>query len=625
MLRITLLILWTAPLLPLTGLDISSQGNKVILQEEVETILVKTNMTAAFNLIERMKLHSDLAVRQLVTNHLKKGLIMNSWAVKARNVLSTLHKMVMSTEVSLEQLFTEPKENDIDKRALEFLGEALSGLTGVPSAAEHRKIIAEMKLLHLDNEGIQNLMASTTKSQKEILSALHVHSSTFLNISHDLSVIEKEQDSLKKDIENTLNLLEFQNNILFSDIEIREIIRKANDILIQGKNEFISKYAIGLGELAMIIRKISNKHLHVQPVYSEKEVDRYFSEKIAHSWSDRKKSAIFTLLQIPLANFEKEYTVTVLPTLLTKHPELDIVLVHEQSNSFRFLSDSELKDCIDLGPMKLCQKRKIAIYPEGNCRLDSADNCNDWTRLVVHDLNSNDILFMSEKQRNATLECENEGKKIVKIPNEGVVTLSGKCRLAHDDFVVERLQHSRFEAALDKGFAVKDVSWESFEDFEPLKRHDFMEAINETDRRILNAYKLTNEHEIELEKFKNESRYRWENLDEPMTGWEKIVMQILIGVNLIISALLIVYIVISGCKANNQLTIGMLPFTGQPDNTRAREDGEAASRIQAIEAKIDLINAVIERAGLHDAKSIREEELSIRSERENEITTDTSD
>ena len=89
-----------------------------------------------------------------------------TWAAKQIKAFEGMQILLDDAKRNLFEVFTEGQTNDGERksRVLEFLGDVFSRITGVPSTTDHRMIIEKLKLLKLDNDGIQTMMAKTFMS-----------------------------------------------------------------------------------------------------------------------------------------------------------------------------------------------------------------------------------------------------------------------------------------------------------------------------------------------------------------------------------------------------------------------------------------------------------------------------
>ena len=167
---------------------------------------------------------------------------------------------------------------------------------------------------------------------------------------------------------------------------------------------------------------------------------------LTHSSSDTETLTVFSIVQIPMINFAKK------TTSLTLHPDLDLIILNKVKNSYRFLSDREFAECLEVSGRKVCQKQEIEIYPVQDCNLAKADlQCNDCSNLVFHDLKNTEILVhFSEGKQVASLDCEGLTPKEISLPQSGIIIIGSNCTVRHKRFTIRGIRYDLFVKTLVK-------------------------------------------------------------------------------------------------------------------------------------------------------------------------------
>ena len=158
------------------GIDLLQEGRRVVLQQDVDHVLVRLDLTQ----IQRALKASRKAIVDA------RGLVMvNSLGRKAdpdtKQILKLLEHLNLEIglrENTFNKLFERSDSTrgpDMAKRAIEFIGDMISSISGVPSARDHRRMLEKMKLLKLDADELQIFMRKTTDTNKAILSSMHFH------------------------------------------------------------------------------------------------------------------------------------------------------------------------------------------------------------------------------------------------------------------------------------------------------------------------------------------------------------------------------------------------------------------------------------------------------------------
>ena len=568
-----------------TALGINKNGTRILFQHEVESILVRTNLSKAYFSLNFMKLQQQIAANDILTtldmgklpgqDELRLTKITASWRSKINVAIRKFNSIFRHNESKQEKDISEK-----EKRALEFIGNMLSGLTGVPSAEEHRQVLSRLQMLKLDNDGLSDMMSRTTHVNKEILRKLHIHEKEMKNLGQKNNFLENLTAKNKNGIDLVLSLLSFQQTADAELYKIEEAIFEATDILHLSNSNLLSESAISHIDLQSIIAKIQNKYTDLQPVYAAKQVSNYYRLPTVHSWPHKDSFTLFSLIQVPMINYADINKILVLPTSFTLHPELDLAVIDMTKNSFRFMSDSEYKDCLDLEDRLICQKREIKIFPKDGCDLRTSNlDCNDWDLWVIHDIKPTEILIhFKQGPQNALIECDNLPRDMVKLPESGIITLGAGCAVTHERFHIQKIQYSKFITHDSSRYQIRSSKWHNLKQYEAVKRKDLDSLLNETDISLNELADYNNETRTILSDLRDRSDDRWNEVQNYTQQWEKIVMWIIISLNLLLTIFLIALNTAQTCahkKDSNSwlsvaLTGGMATTAAQTSDIRER-------------------------------------------------------
>ena len=431
--------------IPLSStLDHSYEGAPIILQTDFDTVVIHTKISPVRKQLSDLSLEIK-SIRNMVlrttNNNLGKNNHDDPLNKFLAGILNAKNEMLLDQVANIDSFFRENETRE--KRALEFLGSFLSTCTGVPSARDHRKVLEKIRMLQLDSQSLLQIMESTSKGQKDIISSLQTHETE----------IRKAEQAIKM---NSYRLLAAEKaNVkmaaIFSAIvKADEIIMMANlalkrctDILSAGDMKHLSRSSIGLADLTGIINNLYLKR-HDQgnaPIFSGAESDRYYEMPIAHSWTHKDKREVITLLQIPVAPHNTDYEIRILEPHNIVRYDLGMAIVSQSTNSYRLISDSDFHRCIETAEGLICQKRNIVIYLREGCYLKS-DNCADWADLVIHDLTNTQIMVRFHEKQSAKLTCDGQKDGHFDIPKAAILTIPLDCDLVSSRFHVARLNYA---------------------------------------------------------------------------------------------------------------------------------------------------------------------------------------
>ena len=165
------IILFVCSLSPFSALDINSQGKDIIVQHDIETILVMTDLSPTRGQLDEITKGLKVVKQNLISD-VRNTLIKEQKAVDTAilNSIRTDESSVKFFSKQMDTLLTEKARNNRDKRALEILGSFLSTMTGVPSARDHRKVLEQIKAIKFENRGLETLMSNLNNQNRELLS-----------------------------------------------------------------------------------------------------------------------------------------------------------------------------------------------------------------------------------------------------------------------------------------------------------------------------------------------------------------------------------------------------------------------------------------------------------------------
>ena len=348
-----------------------------------------------------------------------------------------------------------------------------------------------------------------------------------------------EEEEISKNTNNLKKVTSIVSVILKTDIAINKIQKQIDDIysiLHSSDSDKLSRHSISISDLRNIIRKIENKGGRETPLFDSMNTNMYFTQKLAHSWLTEETDKLVTILQIPMMDHSTTYVLELIESKKQSNADLPMVVRNEQDNTYRYLSNSDYVNCQDVLNSKLCQKRPIKIFPTDTCQ--RADECDEWTAIVVHDITNTKIIVQTPKSNDATISCDRKQNQIMHIPAVALVTLPIHCQLVTDSFVVSRLSfrhlfsHESNDIEDDVDLHVEEAILTA----SPAKVIDnFMQSMGDS----LEQLKLDNENlgkDIHSQKVGYDEK--WKQVSGGMTAWEQILMWSLTGVALGLTILL---------------------------------------------------------------------------------------
>jgi hypothetical protein len=524
------------------AIDIGKHGTRIIMQEDSESILISKPLAPMVATIEKARY--DIALLRKITMESLNNELSDMTHAKMR--ISALNTAELGLKTLHEQMSRNVQSGGegtdrVEKRALEFLGDFLSTVTGVPSARDHRMLLEQVKAVRSENKGIETLMGQQNAENAKILRRLHFHESQFSHfdiMGHSLnaSIFKNE-----KNIEKTEALLSIIAKVNLLTIQALNLIKDIESILQASDAERLSRSSVSPPEISKYLTKIySDRESKEAPLFTSENLDFYYQEKLSHSWIERRTSTLYTLIQIPIAVIGKFHKVLILPPAEQIHGGFPLCAFAEDLSSYRFLSQSDYIACRDVGQTALCQKRKIELF-DPDCYDLSV--CKPWKHTLVHDLSNSKILFTLPNSTKAILDCTNKKAVTVDIPERVVATLNIHCSLKSDRFIVSKLTFRHMmEATQTNSFADFKISSEKDLLFSDPK-YDFNQMVRRTNESLESMITENENFNITLNDFINKSDRQWETLNAGAYPLEQILLWSACTFNLILALFLAVYLI----------------------------------------------------------------------------------
>ena len=324
--QIVILLTFTTNTRPI---DIGKHGTKIIMQEDIETIVITKPMQPMLH--EILKARNDLTFAKKITMESITNQLKDKSNVKLR--LSVLNSADISLQYLQQQLSdlkdsSKGKGSRMEKRALEILGDFLSKVTGVPSARDHRMVIEQLKAVRSENKGIETLLGQQNSENAKILRRLHFHESSF-------NAFQQSESSMNATIHGNTNEIQKAEALISTMAKVNLLLIRANDLLRDAANimqssdsDRLSRSCVSPPEISRYLTKIyQDRDDRSAPLFADNNLDFYYQEKLSHSWVDPNNFALTTLLQIPIAKMGKTSSVQILAPHEQLHGDFPLCVV----------------------------------------------------------------------------------------------------------------------------------------------------------------------------------------------------------------------------------------------------------------------------------------------------------
>ena len=555
-LQTTLLILtlaWTLNLPTTQCIDRSYNSTRIVLQTDMDTVIIHTDLRALQTALKHTK--GELATAQIgvVINMIGQQTTSKKHKILG-DVLRSLEGEIDDALDRLKQIFATHR-TDRQPRAFEFLGDMLSGITGVPSARDHRRLLEEVRMLKLDNEGVKILMESRNTQQRGIIDTLTQHDNKLANLNSRLRSTEAFILNHNKEDLQFAGIIALMEKANLALARANQIIIKVNDILMLGDSGRLSRYVISKSKLGGILDSITLRREDGGPIYGREDVEQYYVQELSHSWTIEERYEIVTLIQIPIAPLNRRLELQILDQTNKITSDLTMAIIDKQANSYRYLSLSDFHRCTSLRDTLICQKRPIHILPRMGCSL-RIKNCNTWATHVVHDVTNTNFIYMSNMTTNLTATCgEKRTVRTYTLPTKALINVPLSCSVMTNQFTIDVV---KFANTLDIEGEQNDLQIDIQIDPdvlspEPIKT--LTTTIDSNTNNLTELRELNNKFSADLESQRQQIQAYWNNKDMDDSFWYTITIWSVIGTTTTICILLIIWLAKLNMMTNKQLRV----------------------------------------------------------------------
>ena len=404
--------------------NLISESNDFVYEEEfyLADIKIDTNPTieACQDLIKETKHLEDMSLHlgSVHSHHdnTKQLQIAVSTEIKERckMLISRLNRLIGKQEI-------------IDKRAIELLGDLINVISGVPGPKQYRKQQeAFQKISELLKGNVQNQKANDEKISKltkvhklEKLESMHIRK----NIRKMVYENTKEQD-----------ILIFRSHATLSLTKIEYFVLKCESIIQEGKNGQISMDLVSIDELKSITEDINKKEQMLAPIFMGKQVERYFGLTLAKVIISN--GVITGFIRIPLVNFNDRYTVRPVKNNINDK-EINFLVTRKDQKSFRIISNTQVERSLQSGKMLISDLRKVEQHMANiSCSKQGCDI--PVSNILIQEINMESFSFVATQKINIHIIC-GEAEDHATLPLQGFMHVPKECSVDSKEFSIAKV------------------------------------------------------------------------------------------------------------------------------------------------------------------------------------------
>ena len=516
--------------------DLHRDGMPVILQTDVKAVIIKSNLSIVTNKLTEL----DRAIQEirgrtgsLDQNQIKTG--RKDLALLSRSI-DPLSRLCDDLKQQLGETLGHGRVSARDKRAIEFLGSALNWITGVPTAADHRKVLEQVKRIRLDEVTAVNDMKHQNEITSKTIKHLQVQETEIASLARKIAKLRiNEYEGAGISI-RTIAILYFSNQVQQMASSIRSDISHIERVLVKSDLGLLDRSAISVSNLSSIIDQIFLQQRNSTPVFQREDCQYYYTLPLAHSWVSEDSRWLMTLLQVPITPVGAHNILSVLDPLNKIFIELPMAVVNQNANTFRYMSLSDVAQCHHLTSHLLCAKREIEIVPAHGCSLQ-LKNCRVWATNVVHDISNTEIILILSEKMAATMSCDNRTVETIDLPIRSIIRLATSCQITTKSFIVKKISYRHLSDIQSDVFKDEPISIISDNDVIMRKLNIGKEIPSDELPKLKTL--LENNGDLLSTIRENEARSRslWENISGGQTPIEQILVWSFLALSLVLSVL----------------------------------------------------------------------------------------
>ncbi len=360
----------------------------------------------------------------------------------AKEVLDDTVKRIDHMLEELDKL----KELGRNPRSLKFVGDILHYVAGTPTKKMHEDVTNEVHqlLLNQDLQGmtLKKLGKNTRYLTHEMLNTNH-HLQSMMRI---LKGFQHKISAARQTDVAVLNYIQIES-VANKVLNIGEsMLRKTDSIYTEGKEHYLSIYAIDTKVLRETIKNISYE-VPQDPLFKH-NIERYYENRLTRvSW---KEGRLFVTVKIPLLEASKSHEL--IPHIGTEKERNEefAAIAKRENGDFCYLTASDLQKCnlIDDNEL-LCDKRVAYLKNK---------------KVVVYAINKNIFMIKlsTEREEEIELYCKEGKKETLMIKGTSSIEIPDGCSVRHEDFYIEKQKKASSTKTVKNNFNIT-VHNEEFE------------------------------------------------------------------------------------------------------------------------------------------------------------------
>ena len=324
------------------------------------------------------------------------------------------------------------------RRALDFIGNAISYISGIPSPGEWRlntQNVANLKqAMHLLNEKGDLEGARIDISNHHIAKLHEAIIEIALELNKTISQTNKMQEGLEIRLlfeiasQGVLSLLDNMENVIDTIVSICE----------KGRHNMASLEGLDRNFLISSLRSIQDSHKVLTPIFGSSESEFYYEVPLSTvSFHDK---AVWVSLRIPLVNFNNKYLKTnnivgwepyveTLESLNVVNPQI----YSGSMNRHTIMGKGAMDNCKMIRKIVVCEGRRIIIGSKFSHEGNIMDNYWAESDKQEH------IAFVNNRNMSVQIRCGEKRTNFI-LGSKGLLYLSKGCSLKGERIEIEAVR-----------------------------------------------------------------------------------------------------------------------------------------------------------------------------------------
>ena len=405
---------------------------------------------------------------------------------------------------------------------LDFLGDIISDVTGIPSASQARRYEEAMKIAAVNRDKQRTFNKKLIEDLKIIHKVEEKDHKAMLTLANETNAAFKLAEQAESHALGEMRLISFQTTFYAWCAILQKCNTRIQNTVIQGLQGLLSPFAISKEHMKEAIDIIEKKEDVYRPIFGSHEVHQYYKLPLAKI--HQKDEYLYVTYQVPLVEKSRVMDVRLITEMEKIEAKvslysLDLVAESMTGRYHMYLTEVEYENCIQVpgSTRRICRERKPRIYGK-------------MGDLVIHQLSHTAFAVKMQNDIKAQLDCKDHREQVI-INSTCIIELPFGCAIKSETFEIPTTELQNIDIPDVEQFKIK------FDN--PILK--FLEKpITDTDQKdfkkeMETSEELLSEADTKEAEMEEENDSFWGNIHWPSVaphiGWGVIIM-IIVGIGI---------------------------------------------------------------------------------------------